>query len=150
MDPYAGCTGPSGGASDIRLRKLWAKEWISTWSLLGGSGTPEPRLRYLELFLGCIWVQARSVGVNRMELYLSDKRVLAYVLCQSGVRGCLKSGRIEFDQSDGLRIYDSFGILNEYISGARTRSWRVFINGVSAPEWSHVMPEDAQRLAKEP
>ena len=61
------------------------------------------------------------------------------MLRHGGVRGRLTSGRVAFDEGKGLTVYDPFGGLNEYISGARMRSWRVFREGCSIPEcdWDH-------------
>ncbi len=81
---------------------------------------------------------------------LSSDLVLVYVLLRSGVRGLLTSGRIERRESGELEVYDKFGELNEYISGARLRSWRFFSEGFPVPEWSRVSPEDAQLLATLP
>jgi len=83
------------------------------------------------------------------SMTLSNECVLVYVLRNSGVTGRLTSGKIEFHPGDGLRVYDSFGTLNEYISGARLRSWTVLRNGLACLEWSHVIPEDARLMAKE-
>jgi hypothetical protein len=74
---------------------------------------------------------------------LSIDCVLLYVLRGSGVLGRLTSGRIECHEGEGIRVYDRFDCLNDYVSGARLRSWSVFCSGCPIPEWSHVMPEDA-------
>jgi hypothetical protein len=73
--------------------------------------------------------------------------VLVYVLRDSGVRGRLTSGRIEFEAGKGVSIYGNSGLLNAYISGVRLRSWKVFCQGTALPAWSQVMAEDAERLA---
>jgi hypothetical protein len=49
--------------------------------------------------------------------------VLRYVLRESGVSGRLTSGRIEVDSSEGMKIVDTVGSLNAYISSTRLRSW---------------------------
>ena len=77
---------------------------------------------------------------------LSSTCVLYYALRESGVRGYLTEGRVELHERDGLIVYDRFGTLNEYLSGARLRSWSVIRDGVPVPGWSHIMPEDAARL----
>ena len=82
-------------------------------------------------------------------MVLSSDCVVVFVLRDSGVRGSLASGRIEPLPDMTLNIYNSHGVLNEYISGARLRSWRVFSHGTPLPDWSHVMPEDAEALAKQ-
>lgn len=82
-------------------------------------------------------------------MVLSWNCILVYVLRDSGVRGHLTSGRIEFEAGKGLTVYGNSGLLNEYISGVKLRSWRVFCQGKPLPAWSQVMPEDADRLARE-
>jgi len=76
---------------------------------------------------------------------LSIDRVLVYVL-RSGVMGRVTLGRVELEQGAGLQVYDTFGALNEYISGDRLRSWSVLDGGIPLPGWSQVMPADVQRL----
>ncbi len=78
-------------------------------------------------------------------MILSTDYVLSYVLRDSGVLGRLTSGRIE-KENDGLRVYNTFGEVNEYVSGFKLRSWRVCRAGIAIPDWSHVSPEDSERL----
>jgi hypothetical protein len=79
---------------------------------------------------------------------LSSDCVLVYVLRHSGVAGRLTSGKIELEEGKGLMVYDSFGVLNEYVSGDRLRSWSVFDRGIPIPEWSQVAPEDARLVGE--
>lgn len=83
-----------------------------------------------------LWAQRLGAGVcghppvqSKVLMVLSWNCVLVYVLRETGVRGRLTSGRIELEASKGLRVYSSGGSLNEYISGARLRSCRVFLPG---------------------
>ena len=80
---------------------------------------------------------------------LSVDCVLVFVLRESGVSGHLTSGHIERAEGEGLRVYDEFGTPIEYFSGPKLRSWRVFRKGAPLDEWSSVMPEDQQRLARQ-
>jgi len=77
---------------------------------------------------------------------LSSTCILFYTLRESGVRGHLTEGRVALHERDGLIVYDRFGTLNEYLSGERLRSWSLIRDGVPVPGWSHIMPEDVQRL----
>ena len=85
---------------------------------------------------------------NALEgtLILSTDCILVFVLRESGVRGQLTSGRIERREDETLSVYNDSGVMNEYISGARMRSWAVFRRGVPLADWSHVMPEDDRLL----
>jgi len=62
---------------------------------------------------------------------VSNNCVLVYVLRHSGVRGCLTSGKIEFDEGKGLRVYNAFGTLNEYILGVRDEELERFQRRIS-------------------
>ena len=76
---------------------------------------------------------------------LSNTCILYYALRGSGVRGRLTEGKAELDERDGLIVYDRFGVVNEYLR-ERLRSWTVIRDGVPVPGWSHIMPEDKNRL----
>ncbi len=80
---------------------------------------------------------------------LSSNCILVYVLRGSGVRGRATEGRVVLDEREGLRVYDKFGMLNEYLSGERLRSWSLIHDGVPVPGWSHILPEDALRLTEQ-
>src|SRR6516165_2646787 len=85
------------------------------------SGPQEPRARYLAQFGRLIACKHATQGVSLEPngTKSSNNCVLAYVLRHSGVRECLTSGKIEFDEGKGLRVYSAFGTLNEYILGVR-------------------------------
>ena len=76
---------------------------------------------------------------------LSNSCILYYALRGSGVRGHLTEGKADLHERDGLIVYDRFGAVNEYLT-ERLRSWTVIRDGVPVPGWSHIMPEDANRL----
>ncbi len=78
-------------------------------------------------------------------MILSSSCILFYAL-ESGVRGRLMEGRVAFHECHGLVVYDRFGTLNEYLSGDKLRSWSVIRDGVAVPGWSHIMPQDTNRL----
>jgi hypothetical protein len=70
-----------------------------------------------------------------------------FVLRRSGCVGRLSSGRIERTDSSGLRVYNTHGLLNEYISGDNLRSWCVLdFTGRLVEGWSDVQPEDRPKI----
>ena len=79
---------------------------------------------------------------------LSNDRVLHFVLRESGVVGHVTSGRVE-RVAHQIKVYNKLGELNEYISESRLRSWCVAEGGRQLPEFTHIMPEDRDRLAIE-
>ena len=107
-----------------------------------------PKLRLLAQRLGA-GVRGHPLVQSEVLMVLSWNCVLVYILRDTGIRGRVTSGRLEFEAGKGLSVYDNCGPLNEYISGARLRSWRVFYHGTPLPAWSQVMPEDAELLARE-
>ncbi len=74
---------------------------------------------------------------------------LIYILRESGVLGRLTSGSVERHETEGLRVYDQYGKLNEYISGPRMRSWSVFRGGTPIRGWSNFTTEDERLIARE-
>lgn len=95
------------------------------------------------------WVKRPSAAL--VDMNLSRQWVLVFILRDSGCAGRLEHGRIERHPIAGLNVYDAKDALNEYISGARMRSWCVFgPDGTPATGWCHIHPDDAMRLNKTP
>lgn len=80
-------------------------------------------------------------------MHLSYEKILVFVL-HSGCVGRLTSGRIEHEESTGLRVYSPYpATLNEYISGANLRSWLVAgADGQPIGGWASILPEDHPRM----
>jgi hypothetical protein len=91
----------------------------------------------------------RMAPSSGSRITLSADCVLIFILCESGVSGHMTSGFIERGDDERLRVYDELGEPIEYVSGRKLRSWRIFQKGAPLDEWSHVMPEDTERLATE-
>jgi hypothetical protein len=70
-----------------------------------------------------------------------------YVLNHSGCTGHLSVGRVERGGPDQVKVYDSYGELFEYVSGAQLRSWCVLGPDLQPFDgWSRIHPKDAQRF----
>jgi hypothetical protein len=78
---------------------------------------------------------------------LSFDAMLVYVL-HSGCVGRLTFGRIEWNEANGLNVYSpDLRAMNEYISGARPRSWCVIgQDREPLPDWCSIRPEDEKRV----
>lgn len=78
---------------------------------------------------------------------LSHENVLVFVLRRSGCIGRLATGRIERAESGGLNVYNTHGILNEYVSGHNLRSWCVVgPGGRQVDGWAEISPEDRPKI----
>ena len=81
------------------------------------------------------------------SIVLSDEVALLYVLNRSGCVGQLTIGRIERVGPSQLKVYDKYGAVFEYVSGANLRSWCVFRpGGIPLEGWSEIQPEDLQKI----
>jgi len=86
-------------------------------------------------------------AINPQPTVLSDETVLMYVLAHSGCVGHLTAGRVERVGLSQLKVYDQYGAVFEYVSGANLRSWCVFgPDGNPIDGWSQIHPQDAQRF----
>lgn len=95
--------------------------------------------------------EASEADINPAQpsqtITLSDEMTLAYVLNHSGCTGRLSVGRVERAGPDQVKVYDSYGELFEYVSGAQLRSWCVLgPDGQPFEGWSQIHPTDAQRF----
>jgi hypothetical protein len=82
-------------------------------------------------------------------MLLSRDAVLVFVLRRSGCAGRLDTGRIERLKPSGLNVYNTQGVLNEYISGYNLRSWCVLgPGGRPIAGWAEVQPEDGPRIIR--
>ena len=82
--------------------------------------------------------------ISPQTIALSDEVVLLYVLDRSGCVGQLSTGRIERAGPSQLNVYDKYGIVFEYVSGANLRSWACsdqgeyrLRDGVKSNQWTH-------------
>lgn len=83
--------------------------------------------------------------MKNSTLTLSPEISLVYVLRESGCHGRLTGGKIERVGEQGLKVFDGYDSLIEYISGEALRSWCVIdLNGVPIEEWNSVLPEDIE------
>jgi hypothetical protein len=94
---------------------------------------------------------ASEADINSVQpshtITLSDEMTLAYVLNHSGCTGRLSVGRVERAGPDQVKVYDSYGELFEYVSGAQLRSWCVLVrDGQPFDGWGQIHPIDAQRF----
>ena len=86
-------------------------------------------------------------ALSQQTIGLSDETVLLYVLARSGCVGQLKIGRVERVGPIQLKVYDKYGAVFEYVSGANLRSWCVFGRvGIPLEGWSQIQPEDVQKI----
>jgi hypothetical protein len=87
----------------------------------------------------------------RSLVVLSEEACLVYVLAESGVRGHLRSGRIERQSSGKLTVFDVHGDWFEYLSGDRIRSWCVVgLDGKPVDGWREILPKDLPQLLPAP
>jgi hypothetical protein len=85
-------------------------------------------------------------GASGEIMSLSDDAQLIFTL-QSGVSGRLKAGRVERDGDSVINVFDQYGGLQAYFSGAKLRSWCIVgPTGLPIPSWSSILPEDRGRL----
>lgn len=78
---------------------------------------------------------------------LSEDAFLVYILAETGVRGQLKSGRVERRPDGTIDVYDARGTRFDYLSGNRLRSWSVVnIEGKPIDGWQAIKPEDSPRM----
>jgi hypothetical protein len=76
-------------------------------------------------------------------IVLSAEISLVYVLHSSGCHGRLTGGRIERVGATGLRVYNAYDSLFEYLSGNALRSWCVIdLHGKPMAGWNAVLPQD--------
>lgn len=79
-------------------------------------------------------------------MVLSDDARLIFIL-QPGVPGHLTAGRVERDGESVINVYDRYGELQPYFSGAKLRSWCIVgATGLPIPSWSSILPEDCRRM----
>ena len=72
--------------------------------------------------------------------------MLVFML-QSGVPGRLMAGRVERDGESVINVFDRYGELQPYVSGAKLRSWCIVgATGLPIPAWSSILPEDRRRM----
>jgi len=85
-------------------------------------------------------------GASGDVITLSDDAMLLFIL-QSGVSGRLPAGRVERDGESVIKVYDRYGRLQPYFSGAKLRSWCIVgPTGLPIPSWSSILPEDLGRM----
>ena len=72
---------------------------------------------------------------------LSPDANLLYVLL-TGISGKLNEGRVERN-GNSINLYDRYGVLQPYFSGAKLRSWCVLDSGGHLIDsWCFVDPQD--------
>lgn len=79
-------------------------------------------------------------------MMLSDNAILIFIL-HSGVSGRRATGRVERNGESVVNVYDEYGALQPYFSGAKFRSWCISgPTGLPIPSWSSILPEDRRRM----